>query len=33
MASEEKNDNNKDFTIFSGKSKGLYIGMLIKQIK
>lgn len=33
MASEEKNNNNNDFTIFSGKSKGLYIGMLIKQIK
>ncbi len=33
MASEEKNNNNSDFTIFSGKSKGLYIGMLIKQIK
>ena len=32
MASEE-NNGDINLTTFSGKSKGLYIGMLIRQIK
>ncbi|HRH57259.1 MAG TPA: hypothetical protein PLS10_06380, partial [Chitinophagales bacterium] len=33
MASEENNNGDIKLTTFTGKSKGLYIGMLIRQIK
>lgn len=33
MSSEQSNSDNSNFTTFSGRNKGLYIGMLIKQIK